>query len=61
MYIVDISVPPKFRKLGLGKLMMQSMYQVVVQLRLERMLGGAACLDTVKQLKIYHHWNIYKR
>lgn len=40
LYIVDISVRPKFRKLGLGKHMMQSMYQVVVQLGLVRLLGG---------------------
>jgi len=40
LYIVDISVRPKFRKLGLGKCMMQSMYQVVIQLRLDRLLGG---------------------
>lgn len=40
LYIVDISVRPKFRKLGLGKLMMQAMYQVVIQLGLDRLLGG---------------------
>ncbi|QED48195.1 GNAT family N-acetyltransferase [Cytobacillus dafuensis] len=40
LYIVDISVRPKFRKLGLGYYMMQAMYQVVVQLGLERLLGG---------------------
>lgn len=40
LYIVDISVRPKFRKLGLGKLMMQAMYQVVVELGLDRLLGG---------------------
>lgn len=40
LYIVDISVRPKYRKLGLGKMMMQSMYQVVVQLGLDRLLGG---------------------
>jgi len=40
LYIVDISIRPKFRKLGLGKMLMQSMYQVVVQLGLERLLGG---------------------
>jgi ribosomal protein S18 acetylase RimI-like enzyme len=40
LYIVDISVRPKFRKLGLGKLMMQAMYHVVIQKKLERLLGG---------------------
>lgn len=40
IYIVDISVRPKYRKLGLGKILMQSMYQVVIQLKLERLLGG---------------------
>lgn len=40
LYIVDISVRPKYRKLGLGKLMMQSMYHVVIQLGLDRLLGG---------------------
>lgn len=40
LYIVDISVRPKHRKLGLGKLLMQAMYHVVVQLGCERLLGG---------------------
>ncbi|RFU66326.1 GNAT family N-acetyltransferase [Peribacillus saganii] len=40
LYIVDISVRPKFRSLGLGKLLIQSMYHVVVQLGLDRLLGG---------------------
>lgn len=40
LYIVDISVHPKFRSLGLGKVMMQSMYHVVIEKRLERLLGG---------------------
>lgn len=40
LYIVDIGVSPKYRGLGLGKALMQSMYEVVVQLRLERLLGG---------------------
>ena len=41
LYLVDISVRPRFRKLGLGKLLMFSMYDVVVQLGLARLLGGA--------------------
>lgn len=40
LYIVDISVRPKYRKLGLGKMMMQAMYQIVIQLGLDRLLGG---------------------
>lgn len=40
LYIVDISVAPSHRKLGLGKWLMQSMYEVVVQLGLTRLLGG---------------------
>lgn len=40
LYVVDISVSPRYRKLGLGKWMMQTMYEVVVQLGLERLLGG---------------------
>ncbi|WP_209123246.1 GNAT family N-acetyltransferase [Alkalihalobacillus sp. BA299] len=40
LYIVDISVRPKYRKLGLGKLIMQSMYHVVIQQGLDRLLGG---------------------
>lgn len=40
LYIVDISVRPKYRKFGLGKLMMQSMYHVVIEKKLDRLLGG---------------------
>ncbi|HYK72361.1 MAG TPA: GNAT family N-acetyltransferase [Pseudoneobacillus sp.] len=40
LYVVDISVRPVFRKLGLGKWLMASMYDVVVHLGLERLLGG---------------------
>jgi ribosomal protein S18 acetylase RimI-like enzyme len=40
LYIVDISVRPKYRKLGLGKLMMEAMYHVVIDKGLERLLGG---------------------
>lgn len=40
LYIVDICVSPSYRKLGLGKILMQSMYEIVVQHRLERLLGG---------------------
>ncbi len=40
LYIVDICISPAYRKLGLGKWMMQSLYETVVQLDLERLLGG---------------------
>lgn len=40
LYVVDICIRPRHRKLGLGKWLMQSMYEVVVQLGLERLLGG---------------------
>jgi ribosomal protein S18 acetylase RimI-like enzyme len=40
LYVVDICVKPAFRKYGLGKLIMQSMYETVVHLKLERLLGG---------------------
>jgi ribosomal protein S18 acetylase RimI-like enzyme len=40
LYVVDISVSPSYRKLGLGKWLMLSMYEVVVHKGLERLLGG---------------------
>lgn len=40
LYVVDICVHPEFRKLDLGKWMMQAMYQVVVHLNLDRLIGG---------------------
>ncbi len=40
LYIVDICVSPSFRAYGLGKWLMQSMYEVVVNQGLERLLGG---------------------
>ncbi|KQX66432.1 GNAT family N-acetyltransferase [Paenibacillus sp. Root444D2] len=40
LYIVDICIMPAYRKFGLGKLMMQSMYEVIVHLGLRRLLGG---------------------
>lgn len=41
LYIVDICVKPDFRNLGLGKWLIQSMYEIVVYERLERLIGGA--------------------
>lgn len=40
LYVVDISIRPKFRKLGLGKVLLQNAYYLVVALGLERLLGG---------------------
>lgn len=40
LYIVDIGVTPSYRKLGFGKILMYSMYEVVIHLGLERLLGG---------------------
>jgi ribosomal protein S18 acetylase RimI-like enzyme len=40
LYVVDIGVSPSYRKLGLGKWLMFSMYEVVVHKGLERLLGG---------------------
>lgn len=40
LYVVDIGVRPAYRKLGLGKWLMFSMYDVVVQKGLDRLLGG---------------------
>lgn len=40
LYVVDICVVPDYRKSGIGKWLMQSMYETVVQLGLKRLLGG---------------------
>ncbi|ANU11772.1 N-acetyltransferase GCN5 [Planococcus antarcticus DSM 14505] len=40
LYIVDICIRPKYRSLKLGQLLMQAMYERVVQDDLERLLGG---------------------
>lgn len=40
LYVVDICVAPTYRKLGVGKWLMQSMYEIVISLNLERLLGG---------------------
>ncbi|MED4581312.1 GNAT family N-acetyltransferase [Brevibacillus choshinensis] len=40
LYIVDICIRPSHRKLGLGQLMMQAMYELVVYRGLLRLLGG---------------------
>ncbi|SDC50482.1 hypothetical protein SAMN02799630_00158 [Paenibacillus sp. UNCCL117] len=40
LYVVDIGARPAYRKLGLGKWLMLSMYEVVIRLNRERLLGG---------------------
>lgn len=40
LYVVDICVAPDYRKFGLGKWLMQSMYETVVHLNCARLLGG---------------------
>lgn len=41
LYIADICIKPSFRKLDLGKLLMQAVYERVVEDKLDRVLGGA--------------------
>ncbi|MEK9200028.1 GNAT family N-acetyltransferase [Ureibacillus sp. 179-F W5.1 NHS] len=53
LYIVDISVRPSFRSLGLGKIMMQAMYQVVVEKGFERLLGGGRMPNYYKYADLY--------
>ncbi|MDR7073786.1 GNAT family N-acetyltransferase [Fictibacillus barbaricus] len=40
LYVVDICVRPSYRKFNLGKLLMQSMYEVVIHLGVDRLIGG---------------------
>lgn len=40
LYVVDICVRPSYRKLDLGKVLMQSMYDVVIYHNVDRLLGG---------------------
>lgn len=40
LYVVDICVVPDYRKAGIGKWLMQSMYETVIQLGKRRLLGG---------------------
>ncbi|QJC52033.1 GNAT family N-acetyltransferase [Paenibacillus albicereus] len=40
LYVVDICVVPEYRKSGIGRWLMQTMYETVVHLGLERLLGG---------------------
>lgn len=49
LYVVDICVHPSYRSLGLGKRMLYAMYDLVVGLGLERLLGGG-------RMPNYHQW-----
>jgi ribosomal protein S18 acetylase RimI-like enzyme len=40
LYIVDICIRPAYRSMKLGYWLMQSMYEIVVHLGLDRLLGG---------------------
>ncbi|RCW50949.1 GNAT family N-acetyltransferase [Paenibacillus prosopidis] len=40
LYVVDICVMPEYRKSGIGKWLMQTMYETVVFAGLSRLLGG---------------------
>lgn len=40
LYVADLCVDPHYRQWGLGKLIMQSMYEVVAAMGLERLLGA---------------------
>ncbi|MCI3927195.1 GNAT family N-acetyltransferase [Paenibacillus sp. TRM 82003] len=40
LYIVDVSVRPAYRQYGFGKAMAYAMYQLVVEKKLKRLLGG---------------------
>lgn len=40
LYVVDICVVPAYRKAGIGKWLMQTMYETVVHLGKRRLLGG---------------------
>lgn len=40
LYVADICVIPDYRKAGIGKWLMQSMYETVVELGLQALLGG---------------------
>lgn len=40
LYVVDIGVKPEYRKLKLGRLLMEAMYERVVKDGLDRLIGG---------------------
>lgn len=40
LYVIDLCVIPEYRKSGIGKWLMQTMFETVVELRLARLLGA---------------------
>ncbi|MCY9376212.1 GNAT family N-acetyltransferase [Bacillus sp. T17B1] len=50
LYVVDISVSPHYRALGIGKWLMNTMYELTVDKRLERLLGGG-------RIPFYHKYS----
>lgn len=48
LYIVDLCVSPEYRGFGLGKHLMQSMYEIVIEKKCARLLGGS-------RMPNYHH------
>ena len=48
LYIVDLCVSPAYRSLGLGKWLMLSMYEIVIENKCVRLLGGS-------RMPNYHH------
>lgn len=53
LYIVDICVSPPYRKLGIGKWLLFSMYELVVQKGLDRLLGGGRMPNYHKVSHLY--------
>jgi ribosomal protein S18 acetylase RimI-like enzyme len=51
LYIADLCVRPKYRKLGLGKELVQSLYHIVVEQKLERLLGAGRMPGYHKQAR----------
>lgn len=49
LYIVDLCVSPAYRSLGLGKWLMLSMYEIVIEQKRMRLLGGS-------RMPNYHHY-----
>lgn len=48
LYVVDLCVSPTYRGLGLGKWLMLSMYEIVIEKKCVRLLGGC-------RMPNYHH------
>jgi ribosomal protein S18 acetylase RimI-like enzyme len=51
LYVVDICIRPSYRKLELGKWLLQSLYEVVVYKGLDRLLGGGRMPGYYKKAK----------